>query len=88
MHRNLLHSYTLTTKDQKEKLRKHSHLPLYQKEQELQDGGRVRRGDHLPPHRYIRNTSTKWNCSYRTPTERWQKTSDLAKGKKLPHVPG
>ena len=20
-----------------------------------------------------------WNCSYRTPTERWQKTSDLAK---------
>ena len=25
-----------------------------------------------------------WNCSYRTPTERWQKTSDLAKGKKLP----
>ena len=32
MHRNLLHSYTLTTKDQKEKLRKHSHLPLQQKE--------------------------------------------------------
>ena len=25
-----------------------------------------------------------WNCSYRTPTERWQKTSDLTKGKKLP----
>ena len=25
---------------------------------ELQDGGRVRYGDHLPPHRYIRNTST------------------------------
>ena len=24
-----------------------------------------------------------WN-SYRTPTERWQKTSDLPKGKKLP----
>ena len=23
-----------------------------------QDGGRVRRGDHLPPHSYIRNTST------------------------------
>ena len=27
-----LHSYTLTTKGQKEKLRKHSHLPLQQKE--------------------------------------------------------
>ena len=25
-----------------------------------------------------------WNCSYRTPTESWQKTSDLPKGKKLP----
>ena len=26
--------------------------------EELQDGGRVRRGDHLPPHKYIKNTST------------------------------
>ena len=25
-----------------------------------------------------------WNNSYRTPTERWQKTSDLPKGKELP----
>ena len=31
----------------------------------LQDGGSVRRGDHLPPHKYIRNTST---CGT-TPTE-------------------
>ena len=26
--------------------------------EELQDGRRVRRGDHLPPHKYIRNTPT------------------------------
>ena len=26
--------------------------------EELQDGRRVRHGDHLPPHRYTRNTST------------------------------
>ena len=26
--------------------------------EELQGGGRVRRGDHLPPHIYIRNTYT------------------------------
>ena len=32
INRNLLQSYTLTTKDQKEKLRKQSHLPLQQKE--------------------------------------------------------
>ena len=25
-----------------------------------------------------------WNSSNRTPTERWQKTSDFPKGKKLP----
>ena len=25
-----------------------------------------------------------WNNAYRTPTERWQKTSDFPKGKKLP----
>ena len=25
-----------------------------------------------------------WNNAYRTPTECWQKTSDLPKGKKLP----
>ena len=33
MHRNLLHSYTLMMKNLTEKLRKHSHLPLHQKEQ-------------------------------------------------------
>ena len=32
---------------------------------DLQDGGGVRRGDHLPSHKYIRNTST---CET-TPTE-------------------
>ena len=32
MHRNLLHFYTLMTKNLKVKLRKHSRLPLQQKE--------------------------------------------------------
>ena len=32
MHRILWHSYTLTLKNQKKKLRKNSHLPLQQKE--------------------------------------------------------
>ena len=35
------------------------------KREELQDGRRVRHGDHLPPHKYIRNIST---CGT-TPTE-------------------
>ena len=33
--------------------------------EDLQDGGGVRHGDHLPPHKYIKNTST---CGT-TPTE-------------------
>ena len=32
IHRNLLHFYMLTMKDQKEKFKKQSHLPLHQKE--------------------------------------------------------
>ena len=35
-------------------------------QEDLQDGGGIRRGDHLPPHTYIKNTST---CGT-TPTER------------------
>ena len=33
-------------------------LPRLSFLEDLQDGGRVRRGDHLPLHKYIRNTST------------------------------
>ena len=52
--------------------------------EELQDGRRVRHGDHFPPPRIHQKYIYMWNNSYRTPTERWQKTSDLPKGKKLP----
>ena len=38
---------------------------IYDLEEDLQDGGGVRRGDHLPPQKYIKNTST---CGT-TPTE-------------------
>ena len=34
------------------------HLILCQAYEDLQDGRGVRHGDHLPPHRYTRNTST------------------------------
>ena len=52
-------------------------------QEELQDGGRVRRGDHLPPQIHEKYIYV-WNNPYRTPTERRQKNSDLPKGKKLP----
>ena len=53
---------------------------------DLQDGRGVRRGDHLPPHKYIKNTPTGGTTptEYVLNAERWQKTSDLPKGKKLP----
>ena len=43
---------------------------------------KTRRSPSSPqiPQKYI----YMWNNSCRTPTERWQKTSDLPKGKKLP----
>ena len=54
---------------------------------DLQDGGRVRLGDHLPPHKYIRNTST---CGT-TPTEH-QMSADrrpqFPKRQETLHVPG
>ena len=41
------------------------------------DGRRVRRGDHLPPHRYIRNTSTRGTAPIEHPlnTGRRRQTS-------------
>ena len=53
-------------------------------EGDLQEGRGVGRRNHLPPHKYIKDNIYMWNSSYRTPTERWQKTSALPKGKKLP----
>ena len=52
----------------------------------LQDGGGVRRGDHLPPHKYIKNTST---CGT-TPTEHLLNTGrrpqTSQKARKSPHT--
>ena len=53
---------------------------------DLQDGGGVRRGDHLPPHRYIRNTSTRGT----TPTEHLlnagRRTQTSQKVRNSPHT--
>ena len=53
---------------------------------DLQDGGRVRHGDHLPPHKYIKNTST---CRT-TPTEHLlnsgRRPQTSQKARKSPHI--
>ena len=54
---------------------------------DFQDGRGVRRGDHLPPHKYIRNIST---CGT-TPTEHLLNAGrrpQLPKKQETPHVPG
>ena len=62
--------------------RKRPKIKTKSRGEDLQDGWGVRPGDHLPPHKYIKYIYM-WNNSYRTATERWQKTSDFPKGKKL-----
>ena len=53
---------------------------------DLQDGGGVRCGDHLPPHKYIKNTST---CGT-TPTEHLlnagRRPQTSQKARKSPHT--
>ena len=46
-----------------------------------QDGGRVRHGDHLPSHRYIRNTSTRGTAPTEHPlnASRRRQTSQKAR---------
>ena len=55
--------------------------------EDLQDGGGVRCGDQLPPHKYGRNTST---CGT-TPTEHLLNTGrrpQTSQRQETPHVPG
>ena len=51
---------------------------------DLQDGGGVKTWRSPSSPQIHQKYIYMWNNSYRTPTERWQKTSDFAKGKKLP----
>ena len=55
--------------------------------EDLRDGGGVRCEDHLPPHKYIKNTST---CGT-TPTEHLLTLAEdlrLTKREETPHVHG
>ena len=62
-------------------------LKFSKMERDLQDGRGVRCGHHLPPHKYIRNTST---CGT-TPTEHLLNAGrrpQTSKSQETPHVPG
>ena len=51
-----------------------------------QDGGRVRRGDHLPSHRYSRNTSTRGTAPTEHPLDAGRRRQTSQKARKSPRT--
>ena len=51
-----------------------------------EDGRRVRGGDHLPPHRYIRNTSTRGTAPTEHPLNAGRRTQTSQKARNSPHT--
>ena len=51
-----------------------------------QDGGRVRRGDHLPSHRYIRNTSTRGTAPTEHPLNAGRRCQTSQKARNSPRT--
>ena len=53
---------------------------------EREDGRRVRRGDHLPPHRYIRNTATRGTAHIEHPLNADRRRQTSQKARNSPHT--
>ena len=51
-----------------------------------EDGGRVRRGDHLPSHRYSRNTSTRGTAPTEHPMNAGRKRPTSQKARNSPRT--
>ena len=51
-----------------------------------EDGRRVRRGDHLPPHRNIRNTSTRGTAPIVHPLNTGRRRQTSQKARNSPHT--
>ena len=51
-----------------------------------EDGGRVRRGDHLPPDRYIRNTSTRGTALLEHPLNAGRRPQTSQKARNSPRT--
>ena len=54
--------------------------------EELQHGGRVRGGDHLPPHKYLRNTSTCGTTPTGHPLNAGRRPQTSQKARNSPHT--
>ena len=51
-----------------------------------EDGGRVRRGDHFPSHRYITNTSTRGTAPTEHPLNTGRKRQTSQKARNSPRT--
>ena len=51
-----------------------------------QDGGRVRHGDHLPSHRYIRNASTRGTAPTENPLNAGRRRQTSQKARNSPRT--
>ena len=51
-----------------------------------EDGRRVRSGDHLPPHRYIRNTSTRGTAPIEHPLNAGRRPQTSQKARNSPRT--
>ena len=51
-----------------------------------EDGRRVRCGDHLPPHRYIRNTSTRGTAPIEYPVNTGRRPETSQKARNSPRT--
>ena len=59
---------------------------MRRKGRDLQDGRRVRRGDHLPPHKYIKNTSACGTTSTEHLLNADRRPQTSQKARKSPHT--
>ena len=61
-------------------------VQIKMKYQRGEDGGRVRHGDHLPPHRYIRNTSTRGTAPTEHPLNAGRRPQTSQKARNSPRT--
>ena len=77
---------TLIMRYQKEKVKKKSLVKITSSGWLGQDGGRVRHRDHLPPHRYIRNTSTRGTAPIEHPLNAGRRRQTSQKARNSPRT--
>ena len=68
-------------------VKQHGEIPVKKRDTEgREDGGRVRRGDHIPSHRYSRNTPTRGTAPTEHPLNAGRKRPTSKKARNSPRT--